>query len=333
MSDRTTSDDVTVAVTGAAGQICYNLLFRLASGETFGPDRKVWLKLLDLPIEALQKATEGVAMELSDCGFDTLAGITVTGDANVAFDGVNWAVLVGAKPRGPGMMRGDLIRENGPIFTGQGNALTRGAADMRALVVGNPCNTNALIAASNCDGVPNDRFHAMTRLDQNRATAQLAAKAGVTNADISHVTIWGNHSATQYPDFENARIGGRPAADVISDTEWLQGDFIKQVQQRGAAIIAARGKSSAASAASAAIDHIRSFESATPAGDWFSAAVCSDGSYGVPEGLICSFPVRSDGKGGHSIVQDLPMSDWAKAKLDATVNELLSERDTVKDLL
>ncbi len=327
------SNTVTVAVTGAAGQICYNLLFRLASGETFGPDRKVHLKLVDLPIEAVQKATEGVAMELMDCGFPTLAGIDVTGDANEGFEGANWAVLVGAKPRGPGMLRGDLLLGNGPIFTGQGKALERGASDLRVLVVGNPCNTNALIAASNCKGVPNDRFHAMTRLDQNRAVAQLAAKAGVTNADISRVTIWGNHSATQYPDFENARINGKPVSEVITDTQWLQNDFIKAVQQRGKAIIQARGKSSAASAASAAIDHIRSFETATADGDWFSAAICSDGSYGVPEGLICSFPVRSDGKGGHSVVQDLPMTDWARAKLDASVNELMSEQDTVKDLL
>ncbi len=327
------SATVNVAVTGAAGQICYNLLFRLASGETFGPDRKVHLRLLDLPIPEVQKAANGVAMELNDCGFPTLAGLTVTGDANEAFDGCNWAVLVGAKPRGPGMLRGDLIRENGPIFTGQGKALAKGADDMRVLVVGNPCNTNALIAASNCEGVPNDRFHAMTRLDQNRAVAQLAAKAGVTNADISHVTIWGNHSATQYPDFENARINGKPVSEVITDSAWLQNDFIKAVQGRGKAIIQARGKSSAASAASAAIDHIIEFERETAAGQWFSAAVCSDGSYGVPEGLIFSFPVRSDGNGGHSIVQNLPMSAWAKGKFDATVAELLSERDAVSDLL
>ena len=230
---------VTVAVTGAAGQICYNLLFRLASGETFG-DRPVHLKLLDLPIPAVQKAAEGVAMEIMDCGYKTLAGITVTGDPNVAFDGVNWALLVGAKPRGPGMLRKDLILENGPIFTTQGEALARGASDMRTLVVGNPCNTNALIAASNCAGVPTDRFTAMTRLDQNRAVAQLAMKAGVTNAAISHVTIWGNHSATQYPDFENARINGAPVTDVITDVEWLRNDFIKTVQQRGKAIVKPR---------------------------------------------------------------------------------------------
>ncbi len=324
---------VTVAVTGAAGQIGYSLLFRLASGETFGPDRPVRLKLLDLPIPEVLRACEGVAMELSDCGFPTLLDIEVTADPNVAFDGVNWAILVGAKPRSKGMERGDLIRENGPIFTGQGRALARGAADVRAMVVGNPCNTNCLIAAANCDGVPGDRFSAMTRLDQNRAVAQLAAKAGVTNAEISHVTIWGNHSATQYPDFENARIGGQPVSSVIKDADWLQGDFIKTVQQRGAAIIAARGKSSAASAASSAIDHVMSFEAKTPAGQWFSAAVRSDGSYGVPEGLYFSFPVRSDGAGGYEIVQGLQMSDWAKGKLQATVDELISEREVVSDLL
>ena len=323
---------ISVAVTGAAGQICYNLLFRLASGETFG-DRPVHLKLLDVDIPDVQRALEGVAMELADCGFPTLVDITCTGDANVAFDGVSWGVLVGAKPRGPGMERKDLIRDNGPIFTGQGKAFERAASDVRVLVVGNPCNTNALIAASNCSGVPNERFTAMTRLDQNRAVAQLAQKAGVTNAEVSHVTIWGNHSATQYPDFENARINGRPATEVITDHEWLRGEFIKTVQQRGAAIIKARGKSSAASAASAAIDHIMSFEAATPAGSWFSAAVVSDGSYGVPEGLISSFPVVSDGKGGYSIVQGLPISDFGRAKIDATVAELIEERTIVADLL
>ena len=324
---------VNVAVTGASGQISYSLLFRLASGETFGPDVPVNLRLLDLDIPEVQKATEGVAMELMDCGFDTLVGLTVTGDANVAFDGANWAALVGAKPRGPGMERGDLIRGNGPIFIGQGKSLARGADNLRVVVVGNPCNTNALIAANNCAGVPGDRFGAMTRLDENRAIAQLAAKAGVENKDISNVTIWGNHSATQYPDFENARIKGQPAADVIGDLEWLRGAFVSRVQKRGAEIIGARGKSSAASAANACIDHIRSFESATPAGEWFSAAVLSDGSYDVPKGLYFSFPVRSNGAGGHEIVQGLPWSDWAKGKIDATVAELQNERDTVADLL
>ena len=327
------TNPVNVTVTGASGQIGYSLLFRLASGETFGPDVPVNLRLLDLPIAEVQKATEGVAMELMDCGFNTLVGITVTGDANEAFDGTNWGVLVGAKPRGPGMERGDLIRGNGPIFIGQGEAIARGADNVRAIVVGNPCNTNALIAAANCKGVPGDRFAAMTRLDENRAIAQLAAKAGVLNKDISNVTIWGNHSATQYPDFENARIKGRPVVEVIDDLDWLRGDFVSRVQKRGAAIIAARGKSSAASAANAAIDHIRSFENATPEGEWFSAAVCSDGSYGVPKGLYFSFPVRSDGAGGYEIVQGLPWSDWAKAKIDAAVAELEAERDTVADLL
>ena len=324
---------VNVTVTGASGQISYSLLFRLASGETFGPNVPVNLRLLDLPIAEVQKATEGVAMELMDCGFNTLTGITVTGDANEAFDGANWGVLVGAKPRGPGMERGDLIRGNGPIFIGQGQALARGADNLRVIVVGNPCNTNALIAAANCPGVPGERFGAMTRLDENRAIAQLAAKAGVQNKDISNVTIWGNHSATQYPDFENARIKGRPVVDVIDDLTWLRGDFVSRVQKRGAEIIGARGKSSAASAANAAIDHIRSFENETPAGEWFSAAVLSDGSYGVPKGLYFSFPVRADGAGGYEIVQGLAWSDWAKAKIDATVAELENERDTVADLL
>ncbi len=324
---------VHVAVTGASGQISYSLLFRLASGETFGPDVPVHLRLLDLPIPEVQKATEGVAMELMDCGFNTLVGITVTGDENVAFDGANWAALVGAKPRGPGMLRGDLIRGNGPIFIGQGKALERGADNLRVVVVGNPCNTNTLIAASNCKGVPGDRFGAMTRLDQNRAIAQLANKAGVENKDISNVTIWGNHSATQYPDFENALIKGQPVADVIGDLDWLRGEFVTRVQKRGAEIIGARGKSSAASAANACIDHIRSFETATPEGKWFSAAVLSDGSYGVPEGLYFSFPVRSDGAGSYEIVQGLKWSDWARGKVDATVAELRSEKDTVADLL
>lgn len=323
---------IVVAVTGAAGQICYSLLFRLASGETFG-DRPVHLKLLDVDVPEVQRGLEGIAMELHDCGFPTLQAVTCTGSPEVAFDGATWALLVGAKPRGPGMERNDLIRDNGPIFTGQGRALARGASDLRVLVVGNPCNTNALIAASNCPGLPAERFTAMTMLDQNRAVAQLAQKAGVTNADISNVAIWGNHSATQYPDFENALIGGKPATAIISDHEWLRGAFIKTVQQRGAAIIAARGKSSAASAASAAIDHVKAFEQATPAGRFFSAAVVSDGSYGVQKGLISSFPLRSDGRGGYSIVQGLPISDFARGKIDATVAELVQEREVVKDLL
>jgi malate dehydrogenase len=323
---------IRVAVTGAAGQIGYSLLYRLASGETFG-DRPVILHLLDLPVPDIQKALEGVAMEVEDCGFPTLAGVLCTGDPNVAFDGVSWALLVGARPRGPGMARADLIRENGPIFVGQGQALARGAADLRAMVVGNPCNTNCLIAASNCSGVPKERFSAMTRLDQNRATAQVAKKVGCGNADISNLAVFGNHSESMYPDLENARIGCRPALDVIGDREWVQGGFLKTVQDRGKAIIAARGKSSAASAASAAIDHVKDFEGKTPAGQWFSAGVWSDGSYGAPKGIYTSFPIRSNGDGGYAIVQGLSLSEWAQGKVKASNDELLKEREVVADLL
>jgi malate dehydrogenase len=323
---------IRVAVTGAAGQIGYSLLFRLASGETFG-NRPVILHLLDLPIPEVQKSLEGVAMELNDCGFKSLAGIVTTDDPGKAFDGVSWALLVGSKPRGPGMARNDLIRENGPIFIGQGNALERGAKDLRVLVVGNPCNTNCLIAASNCAGVAKERFTAMTRLDENRAVAQLAGKAGVTNADIRNVTVFGNHSETMYPDFENALIGGKPATSVITDHNWLTTTFVSDVQNRGKAIIAARGKSSAASAASAAIDHVIDFERKTPEGQWFSAAVWSDGSYGAPLGIYTSLPVISDGAGGYSIKQGLALSDWAKGKIAATNEELVKERAVVADLL
>ncbi len=323
---------IVVAVTGAAGQIGYSLLFRLASGETFG-DRPVFLKLLDLPLPEAQKKLEGTAMEVLDCGFKTLAGVECTGDPNVAFDGASWALLVGSKPRGPGMARADLIRENGPIFVGQGNALQRGASDLRVLVVGNPCNTNCLIAASNCAGVPKERFGAMTRLDENRAVAQLAAKAGCSNADIARVTVFGNHSESMYPDFENATIGGKAVTDVISDRDWLQGTFLQAVQNRGKAIIAARGLSSAASAASAAIDHVKDFENKTAAGSWFSAAVWSDGSYDSPLGIYTSLPVQSDGNGGYSVVQGLRLSDWAKGKIAATNKELLDERAVVSELL
>ena len=323
---------IRVAVTGAAGQIGYSLLFRLASGETFG-DRPVILQLLDLPIPEAQKKLEGVAMEVADCGFKTLAGIECYDDPKKAFANTSWALLVGSKPRGPGMARADLIRENGPIFVGQGNALEGGASDLRVLVVGNPCNTNCLIAASNAGGVPKERFFAMTRLDENRAVAQLAAKAGVTNADISRITVFGNHSESMYPDFENATIKGKPLTSVITDAAWLQGDFVSAVQNRGKAIIAARGASSAASAASAAIDHVKDLEKATPAGEWFSAAIWSDGSYDSPKGIYTSLPVTSDGKGGYSVVQGLQLSDWAKGKIKVTNDELLAEREVVKDLL
>ncbi|MCB8983133.1 MAG: malate dehydrogenase [Ardenticatenaceae bacterium] len=322
---------VKVAVTGAAGQIGYSILPRLASGEIFGNDTRVALHLLE--ITPALGALEGVVMEMNDCAFPLLDNMVVTDDPNVAFEGVNWALLIGSKPRGKGMERGDLLKENGPIFVGQGQALQRAASDVRVLVVGNPANTNCLIAMNNAKDVPNSRFAALTRLDQNRAYAQLAEKAGVTVNDVSNVTIWGNHSATQYPDAENAKINGRPAMEVITDHDWLRGDFISVVQKRGAAIIAARGKSSALSAANAALDHVKSFEQKTPEGHWFSAAVPSDGSYGIDEGLIFSFPVQSDGQGGWSIVQGLPWSDFAKAKIQATLDELREERDVVADML
>ncbi|CAM2069585.1 malate dehydrogenase [Sulfidibacter corallicola] len=325
------SNTVKVAVTGAGGQIGYSLVFRIASGELFGPDTKVVLSLLEIP-QAV-KALEGLAMELQDCAFETLAGIEINSDAQAGFDGVNWAILVGAKPRGPGMERKDLISENGPIFTGQGKALQRGAADMRCVVVGNPCNTNALIAAKNAGDVPFNRFSAMTMLDENRARYQLAAKAGVDISQVRNMTIWGNHSATQYPDFFNATIGGKKATDVITDHEWLQGEFITTVQKRGAAIISARGKSSAASAANAALDHVKNFTRPTEDGNWFSAAVPSDGSYGVEEGLIFSFPLRTKEDGSYEIVQGLAHNDFAQEKLAKTQEELKQEREVVKDLL
>ncbi|HEX9925113.1 MAG TPA: malate dehydrogenase [Anaerolineae bacterium] len=326
------SNSVKVAITGAAGQIGYALLFRLASGEVFGPDTRVALHMLEIPIAL--KALEGMVMELEDCAFPLLDNVVITADPQTAFDGVNWALLVGSKPRGKGMERGDLIRDNGPIFVGQGQALAaRAAGDLRVLVVGNPANTNCLIAVSNAKGVPAERFAAMTRLDQNRAYAQLAQKAGVTVNEVSNVTIWGNHSASQYPDAENAKINGRPAYDVIGDHDWLKNGFITTVQKRGAAVIEARGASSTASAANAALGHVKSMISKTPAGHWFSAAVPSDGSYGVDKGLIFSFPITSDGQGNVSIVQNLPMSDWAKGKFNATLEELREEWAVVEDLL
>jgi malate dehydrogenase len=323
---------VKVAVTGAAGQIGYAILPRLASGEVFGHDTKVALHLLE--ITPALKALEGVVMELVDCAFPLLDNIVISDDPAVAFDGVNWALLIGAKPRSKGMERGDLIRDNGPIFVGQGQALAAQAAgDVRILVVGNPANTNCLIAMNNAPDIPSERFAAMTRLDENRAYAQLAQKAGVTVNEVSNVTIWGNHSATQYPDAENAKINGRPAADVIDDMAWLRGEFIKSVQNRGAAIIAARGLSSAASAASAALDHVKSLSARTAEGGWFSAAVPSDGSYGIDPGLVFSFPLTSDGQGGYSIVQGLPWSDFAREKIALTLQELRDEKAVVADLL
>jgi len=326
------SEVINVAVTGAAGQIGYTLLFCIGSGKVFGPNTKVALRLLEIT-PALQ-ALEGVIMELEDCAYPLLESIGATDDPKVAFDGIDWALMVGARPRGKGMERGDLIRANGPIFVEQGQALNERAADgIRVVVVGNPANTNALIAASNAPDIPKERFTAMTRLDQNRAYAQLAKKAGVRVTDVSNVTIWGNHSNTQYPDAENAKIKGQPVYDAIADHDWLRNEFVPIVQKRGAVVIATRGHSSAGSAGNAIGDHVQSFINKTPEGNWFSAAVPSDGSYGVEEGLMSSFPLVSDGQGGYSIVQGLKLSDWAKAKFDATIDELRRERAIVEDLL
>jgi len=328
------SSPVRVAVTGAAGQIGYALLFRIASGQMFGPDTPVELRLLE--VTPALGALEGVAMELDDAAFPLLAGVESTDQAETAFDGVNVACLVGAKPRGPGMERADLLKDNGKIFTGQGRALaSAGASDLKVAVVGNPANTNALIAAANADGVPAARFTAMVRLDENRAKSQLARKAGVPVADVTNLAVWGNHSPTMVPDFGNAKIGGRPATDVITDRAWLEGEFLTTVQQRGKAIIDARGASSAASAASALVDHVANWCGGKPTadGDWVSMAVPSDGSYGVPEGLISGFPVTTDGTGTYEIVQGLELSDFARAKLQASLDELQQERDAVADML
>jgi malate dehydrogenase len=329
-----TKAPIRVAVTGAAGQIGYALVFRIASGAMFGPDQPVVLQLLEIPAEKPMAALQGVAMELNDCAFPLLQGMVLTSDPNEAFKDANWCLLVGSKPRGPGMERNDLIRENGPIFTVQGRAIADHAApDVRVAVVGNPCNTNCLIAMHSAQGVPKDRFSAMTRLDQNRAQAQLAGKAGVHTTSVRNALIWGNHSATQVPDFFHTSIEGKPAPEVISDRSWLEGEFIKTVQQRGAAIIKARGSSSAASAANALVDHVRDLLQPTPKDEWRSVAVVSDGSYGVTEGLISSFPVRADGKGGWEIVQGIELNDFLKAGIAKTVGELEGEREVVKDLL
>ena len=320
-----------VAVTGAAGQIGYSLLFRIASGAMFGLDQPVILHLIE--IEPALPALGGVVMELDDCAFPLLKGIVPTANLDEGFRGVNWALLVGSVPRKAGMERKELLGINGKIFTGQGRAIQKNAArDVRIHVVGNPCNTNCLICMHNAPDVPRDRFFAMTRLDENRARAQLAKKAGADITAVSRLAIWGNHSSTQYPDFYNAKINGQPAASAISDEAWLKGEFISTVQQRGAAIIKARGLSSAASAANAVVDSVRSIIEPTPAGDWHSVCVCSDGSYGVETGLISSFPVRSDGR-KLEIVQGLPVNDFSRAKIDATVNELKEERALVVDLL
>ena len=321
---------VRVAVTGAAGQIGYAILFRIASGQLLGPDTPVHLSLLEVP--AAVRAAEGTAMELDDCAFPLLAGVDIYDDPTAAFDGVNIALLIGARPRSKGMERSDLLEANGGIFKPQGQALNgHAASDVKVLVVGNPANTNCLIARSNAPDVPAERFTAMTRLDHNRAIAQLAAKAGAAVKDITNMTIWGNHSATQYPDIFHAKVNGQNAAELIGDQEWLESTFIPTVQKRGAAIIEARGASSAASAANAAIDHVRDWVLGTPAGNWVSMAIPSDGSYDVQEGIISSFPVTTSG-GSYDIVQGLEMNDFSRARIDATVTELVEERDAVREL-
>jgi malate dehydrogenase len=322
---------IRVAVTGAAGQIGYSLLFRIASGAMFGPNQPVILHLIE--IEPALPALGGVVMELDDCAFPLLKGIVPTASLDEGFRGVNWALLVGSIPRKAGMERKDLLGINGKIFIGQGSAIQRNAArDVRVLVVGNPCNTNCLIAMNNSRDIPADRFFAMTRLDENRAKSQLARKAGVEVSTISNVAIWGNHSSTQYPDFYNAKISGKPTTQVITDEAWLKGEFISSVQQRGAAVIKARGASSAASAANAVVDTVRSIVEPTAPGDWHSVCLCSDGSYGVEKGLICSFPVRSDGQ-KLEVVQGLPVNEFSRSKIDATVNELKEEKSLVAELL
>jgi len=322
---------IRVAVTGAAGQIGYSILPRIASGQVFGADQPVILQLIE--IEPGMAALQGVAMELQDCAFPLLERIETTSDLARGFDGVNWALLIGSVPRKAGMERKELLGINGKIFVGQGQAIEKNAAsDVRVLVVGNPCNTNCLIAMNNARSVPSDRWFAMMRLDENRAKSQLAQKAGVPWREVTNMAIWGNHSNTQFPDFFNARIGGRLAPEVIQDHAWLEGEFIKTVQERGAAIIKARGLSSAFSAAHAAIETVQSLRANTPAGDWHSVALCSDGSYGIQEGLICGFPVASrDHKA--AIVQGVPHNDFARQRIDKSVNELIEEHHMVADLL
>jgi malate dehydrogenase len=322
---------IKVAITGAAGQIGYALVFRVASGAMFGPDQPVALHLIEIP--AGFEALKGVVMELDDCAFPLLKNVVATTDLAEGFRDVNWALLVGSVPRKAGMERGDLLGINGKIFIGQGQAIEKNAAkDVRILVIGNPCNTNCLIAMNNAKSIPRDRWFAMTRLDENRAKAQLAQKAGVDVTEVTNVTIWGNHSATQYPDSYNAKIKGRSAAEAIGDESWLKETFIPAVQQRGAAIIKARGSSSAGSAANAIVDTVRSLTTDTAEGDWHSVAVCSDGSYGVEEGLICSFPIRTRG-GKWEIVQDVPLNEFGRAKTDASVAELKEEKSLVSELI
>ncbi len=324
---------IRVAVTGGAGQIAYSLLFRIGNGEVFGAERSVILQILEIP--AAMQALEGVVMELEDSAQSLLQDIVISDDPNVAFKDANWAILVGGRPRGPGMERGDLIAANGPIFVAQGKAINDHAADdIRVLVVANPCNSNCLVAKANAPDIPADRWFAMTRLDENRAKSQLAQKTGALVSDVKRLAIWGNHSSTQFPNFEHALINGQPAESVISDRAWLETDFMSTVQKRGAAVINARGKSSAASAANAALDTIRSLINPTTEGDWFSAAIPSEGNpYGVADGLIYSFPLRSDEMGRVELVNKLDLSAYALGKIRETEEELKSEREAISDLL
>ena len=322
---------IRVAVTGAAGQIGYSLLFRIASGAMFGPQQPVILHLIE--IEPALPALAGVVMELDDCAFPLLKGIVPTATLEEGFRGVNWALLVGSVPRKAGMERKDLLGINGKIFIGQGQAIAKNAAgDVRILVVGNPCNTNCLIAMNSAKGIPADRWFAMTRLDENRAKSQLAKKAGVDVTAVTNLAVWGNHSSTQYPDFVHAKIGGKPATDLIKDEAWLKGEFIASVQQRGAAVIKARGASSAASAANAVVDTVASIVNDTPAGDWHSVCLHSEGAYGIEKGLICSFPIRSSGK-KPEVVTDFQIDSFSQSKIDLTVAELKEEKSLVSELL
>lgn len=342
---KTMSKTIRVAVTGAAGQVAYGLIGRIASGEVFGPDVRIILKLLEIPLNPELKekeptrrqpieALEGLAMELDDCSYPTLQEIVITDDPLKAFDGVNWALLVGSFPRKAGMERKDLLEINGKIFVGQGRALAaRAASDVRVVVVGNPCNTNCFTAYQNGKDIPAERWTALTRLDHNRARTQLAKKAGVPNNAVTKVTIWGNHSSTQYPDFTNALIDGKPATEVIGDRAWLENTFVPMIQTRGAAVIAARGSSSAWSAANGTVDHIKSLIQPTPAEDWTSLAVVSKGEYGVTPGLVFSYPCKTDGQGNYTIVENLPLDAFGQAKFQITHNELLEEKEAVKALI
>ncbi|MDE2748925.1 MAG: malate dehydrogenase [Chloroflexota bacterium] len=327
------TEPIRVAVTGGAGQIAYSLLFRIGNGELFGADQPVALQILEIP--PAMDALRGVLMELEDSAQPLLREVIISDQPNIAFRDANWAILVGGMPRGPGMERSDLIAANGPIFVEQGRALNEQAADdIRVLVVANPCNSNCLVAKANAPDIPPERFYAMTRLDENRARAQLAAKASVPVSEVSKIAIWGNHSNTQFPNFEHALIQGEPAESVIADRNWLEGDFMSTVQNRGAAVIKARGKSSAASAANAALDTIRSLITPTPAGDWYSAAIASEGNpYGLADGLIYSFPLRTTRHGAAAVVESLDLSDYARGKIKESEAELLAEREAIQDLL